>query len=67
MKRAERAEEGGEKMMEPEKTEALMEMCVPIAKKLQKEFHPHVTVVIEDDYIRVEETIAGKVIEYEMD
>lgn len=52
-------------MIEPEKTEALMEMCVLIAKKLQKEFHPHVTVVIEDDYIRVKETMAGKVIEYE--
>lgn len=39
--------------------EELMEMCKPIAEYLQKHFHPHVSVSIEGDRIRVEETIAG--------
>lgn len=49
------------------KTEELITLCGPVVEYLQNNFHPHTTVVIEVDSIRVEETLVGKVIEYERD
>ncbi len=45
----------------------LIDLSFPVSKFLQKNFHPHTTVVIEVDGIRVEETLAGEIIEYEPD
>lgn len=50
-----------------DRIKTLMELSLPVSEYLQKNFHPHTTVVIEVDSIRVEETLAGKVIEYEPD
>ena len=47
--------------------EEIINDCKPIAEKLQKNFHPHTTIVIEVDQIRVEETVQGEVIEYALD
>ena len=49
----------------PNKIEHLLALSQSVAEYLQQNFHPHTTVVIEVDSIRVEETLAGKVIEYE--
>ncbi|MBO6260453.1 MAG: hypothetical protein J6N47_06465 [Lachnospiraceae bacterium] len=46
------------KMFEP-KVSKLMEMSEGIVKYLQENFHPHTTVVIEWDGIRIEETLAA--------
>lgn len=43
--------------MDKEKREVI-EMCKPIAEYLQRNFHPHASVIIEVDRIRVEESIA---------
>ena len=50
-----------------EKTEELMNLYRQVVEYLQKNFHPHTTVVIEVDGIRVEETLAANVIEYAVD
>lgn len=47
-----------------DKIDRLMELSSNVAKYLQENFHPHTTVVIEVDSIRVEETKALKPIEY---
>ncbi len=49
--------------MESTKKE-LLEMCKPIAEYLQEHFHPHVSVLIEGDRIRVEESVAGCLVDY---
>lgn len=41
------------------KTEELAELCIPILKVLIENFHPHTTIVIDSDGIRVEETSYG--------
>ncbi len=56
---------GSEK--EGEKVEKLLELANPVVDYLQRNFHPHTTIVIEVDSIRVEETLAAKVIEYGLD
>ena len=43
-------------MMEKEE---LAKLCIPILKELRKNFHPHTTVVINSEGIRVEETSYG--------
>ena len=45
----------------------LIDLSKRVADYLQKHFHPHTTVVIETDSIRVEETLAAKAIEYAVD
>ena len=37
----------------------LAELCVPILKVLIKNFHPHTTIIINSEGIRVEETSYG--------
>ena len=54
-------------MEQNEKLEKLFALCAPAVEYLQQNFHPHTTVVIEVDGIRVEETLATKVIEYAVD
>lgn len=39
--------------------EELVKLCIPILKELKKNFHPHTTVVIDSEGIRVEETTYG--------
>lgn len=41
------------------KKEELAKLCIPILKELRKNFHPHTTVVINSEGIRVEETSYG--------
>ena len=53
--------------MENEKVKELIEISKDIATYLQNNFHPHTTVVIEVDNIRVEETVAAEIIEYALD
>lgn len=48
-------------------TVELTKLCEPIARYIQHHFHPHTTVVIECDRIRVEESLAEELIEYEID
>lgn len=45
----------------------LMGLGRQIADCLQRSFHPHTTVVIEADSIRVEETMTREIIEYAVD
>ncbi len=42
-----------------EKYEQLIEMAKPIVEELKRNFHPHMSVVIESDRVRVEETVLG--------
>lgn len=54
----------------PEKLDrinALMNMCEPVVEYLQNNFHPHTTVIIEADGIRVEENLATRPIAYAVD
>ena len=37
----------------------LAKLCIPVLKELKKNFHPHTTVVIDSEVIRVEETTYG--------
>lgn len=37
----------------------LVDSCIPIAEILRDEFHPHVSVIITADGMRVEESIYG--------
>lgn len=56
--------------MTPEKADKInevMKLSEAVADYLQRNFHPHTTVVIEVDGIRVEETLAAKPIEYAPD
>lgn len=53
--------------MDSEKIKQLIEISKDVALYLQRNFHPHTTVVIEVDSIRVEETAAAEIIEYELD
>lgn len=53
--------------MEEERMENLIEASRQVVEILQKNFHPHTTVVIEVDRIRVEETVEARVIEYAVD
>ncbi|MFC4805058.1 hypothetical protein [Filifactor villosus] len=39
--------------------EKLAELCKPILEELKEHFHPHVSVVISVDGIRVEESVFG--------
>lgn len=39
--------------------EKLAELCKPILEELKEHFHPHVSVVISADGIRVEESVFG--------
>lgn len=39
--------------------EELAKLCIPVLKELKKNFHPHTTVVIDAEGIRVEETTYG--------
>lgn len=56
---------GGNMTPEKEnKIDELVKLSEAVACYLQRNFHPHTTVVIEVDSIRVEETLAGRVIEY---
>ena len=52
-------------MPRAEKLEELIEISKPVAEFLQKNFHPHTTVVVEVDGIRVEETLTAEFIKYE--
>ena len=49
------------------KLKELMEMSRRVAHYLQRNFHPHTTVIIEVDSIRVEETLSANAIEYALD
>ena len=49
------------------KINELMKLSGAVADYLQHNFHPHTTVVIEVDSIRVEETMAAEIIEYAPD
>lgn len=51
-------------MTEEEKIENLISLSEQVLKYLQDNFHPHITVVIEVDNIRVEEMITQRVKEY---
>lgn len=53
--------------MEEERMENLIEASRQVVEILQKNFHPHTTVVIEVERIRVEETVEARVIEYAVD
>lgn len=56
--------------MTPEKrskTDELIRLSKAVADYLQRNFHPHTTVVIEVESIRVEETLAAEAIEYALD
>ena len=46
--------------------ENLIEESKRIVELLQQNFHPHTTVIIEADSIRVEETIAAELIQYDV-
>ena len=48
-------------MAKDERLNNLFELSDPIVKYLQENFHPHTTVVIEWNSIRVEETLASVV------
>ena len=48
-------------MAKDERLNNLFELSDPIMKYLQENFHPHTTVVIEWNSIRVEETLASVV------
>lgn len=50
-----------------EKYERLIEMVKPIAEELKRNFHPHMSVVIESDRVRVEETVLGTPIAFDND
>lgn len=39
--------------------EELAKLCIPVLKELKKNFHPHTTVIIDSEGIRVEETTYG--------
>jgi len=54
-------------MAKDEKLNKLFELSNPIVEYLQKNFHPHTSVVIEWDGIRVEETLATVVKECVVD
>ena len=54
-------------MENEEKINTIIKLSEAVAEYLQNNFHPHTSVLIEVDSIRVEETLAGKVIEYERD
>lgn len=47
--------------------ENLIEESKRIVELLQQNFHLHTTVIIEADSIRVEETIAAELIQYDVD
>lgn len=47
------------------KIDNLMTLCADAIEYLQNNFHPHTTVIMEVDGIRVEEALASRVIEYE--
>lgn len=49
------------------KINELMRLSKAVADYLQRNFHPHTTVVIEVESIRVEETLAAEAIEYALD
>ncbi len=49
------------------KLKTLLSLSGCVADYLQRNFHPHTTVVIEVDSIRVEELLTAKVIEYAPD
>ena len=49
------------------KINELMKLSEVVSDYLQKNFHPHTTVMIEADSIRVEETLIAMVIEYAPD
>lgn len=53
--------------MKEEKIEELIKTSKQVVELLQKNFHPHTTVVIEVDSIRVEETVEARIIEYAVD
>lgn len=56
--------------MTPEKEgkiNELMRLSKAVSDYLQRNFHPHTTVVIEVERIRVEETLATQTIEYAPD
>lgn len=42
-----------------EKYEKLVALCMPVFKTLCKDFHPHTSIIMNSDGIRVEETIYG--------
>ena len=48
-------------------TKELLRLSRKVADYLQENFHPHTTVVIEVDSIRVDETLAAQVTEYAVD
>ena len=54
-------------MSKEEKIKQLMELSEKVSDFLQNNFHPHTTVVIEVDSIRVEETLTARFIEYAVD
>ena len=59
---------GGRMTPEKEgKINELMKLSEAVADYLQHNFHPHTTVVIEVDRIRVEETLTARTIEYAPD
>ena len=47
-----------------DKMKVLLELSSHVVDYLQKNFHPHTTVVIEVDSIRVEETLTSVIKEY---
>lgn len=54
-------------LKEKDKIKELVRLSKAVADYLQRNFHPHTTVVIEVDGIRVEETLAAEPIEYVSD
>ena len=58
---------GGRGTEMEKRMENLIEESKRIVELLQQNFHPHTTVIIEADSIRVEETIAAELIQYDVD
>ena len=56
-----------EKDEKTERIDKIFELSAVVADYIQKNFHPHTSVVIEADSIRVEETVTAKAIEYALD
>lgn len=55
------------KLEKERKIEQLLSLSEKVVDYLQKNFHPHTTVIIEVDGIRVEENLVLRPIEYAVD
>ena len=66
-KRVEEIIMGASKLEKERKIEQVLSLSEKVSDYLQKNFHPHTTVIIEVDGIRVEENLASRPIEYAVD